>query len=419
MDQSTHVVSDQQPATTEQAPQQIPAVDPVAVQAAAADAAAREEQERDQAAATLKAMVKAYRQGERAYRAGLLEAGRLADVYLHQRVALGDQRRVAVQRVEGILADHSSTSVDANRLIATYHAYRLLAVEQGLEKTADAVSYGHYRDHYARLVQRQDKDTAQESWTLLPGVEQQALALYREACQAGLSREAVGEKVAALVREQAALAAKQAEGEAAAQRVEEQKAKQAQQEAAQAREAAERHAAELAEQERATEDGEERARIAAQAEQARQDLLARQRAEAEATALAAEEARKAHAAEQARLEAEKREKAQRDKAQRQADREQRRREQGKDQGQGQPRECQQGQNLLAVGKKGTAKDVARMALELVSGSDQPDDVLEELLRLLDASPCLSRLGKRAVKAARVCFATGGTQRPLTAPALAS
>ena len=51
--------------------------------------------------------------------------------------------------------------------------------------------------------------------------------------------------------------------------------------------------------------------------------------------------------------------------------------------------------LLAVGKAGTAKDVAEMAVELITGAEAPDDVLEALLHLLHSSKELSAKGKRA------------------------
>jgi hypothetical protein len=102
-----------------------------AVQSAEQAAAEAEEKARTEAASTLKAVVRAYRQGEKAYRAGLLEAGRLADLYLAQRVALGDKRAAAVQAVEGQLAAYASSVVDVNRLVGCYHSYRLLCDDLG------------------------------------------------------------------------------------------------------------------------------------------------------------------------------------------------------------------------------------------------------------------------------------------------
>ena len=52
-------------------------------------------------------------------------------------------------------------------------------------------------------------------------------------------------------------------------------------------------------------------------------------------------------------------------------------------------------NLLAVGKAGTAEDLAAMAAELVTGSQAPDDLLEGLLGLLKASGRLSRKARWA------------------------
>ena len=157
-----------------------------AVQAAEQAAAEAEEKSRTEAASTLKALVKAYRAGERSYRAGLLEAGRLADQYLHQRMDLGDKRAAAVQAVEGQLAAHASSTVDVNRLVGTFHAYRLLCEEPGLSKVD--VPYGHYRDCWALLVERQHKDSPQEQWALLPGLEQEARDLFAKSAAALANR---------------------------------------------------------------------------------------------------------------------------------------------------------------------------------------------------------------------------------------
>src|SRR5262249_306244 len=140
-------------------------------------------------------------------RRGLLEAGRLADRYLGQRMALGDKRAPCVQALEGELARYSSAAVDVNRLIACYHSFRLLAEEPGLaagkKALAEAVPYGHYRDGYGQLVQRVHKDTPQEAWVLLPGVEEEAKALYARAVADGLSKEAVLDGVKAVLRRKA------------------------------------------------------------------------------------------------------------------------------------------------------------------------------------------------------------------------
>ena len=58
-------------------------------------------------------------------------------------------------------------------------------------------------------------------------------------------------------------------------------------------------------------------------------------------------------------------------------------------------------NLLRAAAHGTAKDVAGMAAELVTGSDKPDDVFMELLRQLKASKDMGKASKRAIDAALV------------------
>jgi hypothetical protein len=365
-----------------------------AVQAAEQAAAEAEEKARTEAASTLKALVRAYRAGERSYRAGLLEAGRLADVYLHQRMDLGDKRAAAVQAVEGQLAAHASSTVDVNRLVGTFHAYRLLCEEPGLK--AD-VPYGHYRDCWCLLVERQHKDSPQELWALLPGLEQEARELFARAAADGLSKAAVQEAVSGLVRQHAARQAEEAakaqaaaDAEARARLEAERKAlaeaARAKQEAeAKAREAAEAKAGQKPQAEEEARQAEEEARR--REEEARQAEQERQRAEAEARR-AAEEAERKEAA-RARQEA----KAQR-RAAREADRGGRR--------EPAPAEAPcRAENLLAQSRHATVKDAAEFAAGVVNGHPQPDDVLEELLSRLAASAQLSGRGKRACRAALV------------------
>lgn len=398
--------------------QQRPAAEAAEQARAAAEAAeAAEAAAREEAHATLKAAVRAFAKGERAYRAGLLESGRLADLYVRQRLALGDERAAAVQALEGQLAAYSSGAVDVNRLIACHHAWRLLAEAQGLDKAAESVPYGHYRDAYARLLVRQGKDTPQESWTLLPGMEADCQAVFAAACQAGLSKAAVEEKCQGLLRRYADAQAAEAkarqqtaEAEAQVKREAELRARQ-QAEQAEARAKAAADAAEQAGSE------EQRADLTRAAEQAREELLAAQRARSKALEEAAEAARRkaaadaqAKAAEQAKAKADAKAAAKAAKAAGLAG------SKGTAQATApqtaKTAEARQGSNLLAAAKAGTAKDVAEMAAELITGSDTPDDVLAELLVLLDNHNALSRPAQRAVKAARVALAS----RPAAAPA---
>jgi hypothetical protein len=392
-------------------------------QQAAAAAEQAEEAAREEAAGILKATVRAYRHGERAYRNGLLDAGRLADLYVHQRLALGDKRAAAVQTLEGALAAYSSTAVDANRLVSCYHAYRLLAEEPGLTTPsakgkpapADTVPYGHYRDAWCRLVERQHKDTAQECWTLLPGLDGECRAAFAKAVADGLSKAAVDELVRGLVQ-------RQAERQAEAARAEAEKAK-----AEAAARAAERAQATadlvVAEKAKAAAEeaarkaaGDEQALLKAAAEQAARELLAKQRAAVAAGAAAEQAAR-----EQARKEAEAKTAADaRAKAEQKAAAKAAKAaakdaapkpatvaESGKP---GEPRPVLH--NLLQTAKAGTAKDVASMAAELVTGSEAPDDVLAELLGMLAASEELSSRAKRACQSALVVLTRKESPSPV-------
>lgn len=71
-----------------------------------------------------------------------------------------------------------------------------------------------------------------------------------------------------------------------------------------------------------------------------------------------------------------------------------------------------GTNLLQSAKLGTAKDVAEMAVELITGADEPDDVLEHLLRTLKASREMSKVSARAIDAALVILARSASPSPV-------
>jgi hypothetical protein len=272
---------------------------------------------RKEAVALLAECVKTYRHGEKAYRQGLLQAGRLADEYLDLRMTLGDKRAATVQTLEGQLAMWSSATVDVNRLASCWQAFRLLAEEPGLAKAttkgkaapADAVPYGHYRDCWSRLVERQNKDTTAECWVLLPGLETECRAAFVKAVQDGLSKAAVEDAVRLLVPDYAARQAKataEAKAAAAAKAAAEQAAAQ------QASAALLQAQAEMAKAQQAVTSAmaSEQAACQAVAEKAAADLLARQRAAVQASAAAEQAAREkakaeaaAKAAEEARVKA--------------------------------------------------------------------------------------------------------------------
>jgi hypothetical protein len=383
---------------------------PQQAEQAAEEAAALEAKAREEAQSTLKATIRAYKQGEKAYRAGLLEAGKLADTYNHQRLALGDRRAAVVQTLEGQLAQYSSSTVDIDRLIGCHHAYRLLAEEPGVK--ADTVPYGHYRDAWRQLVQRTNKDTPQEAWVLLPGVEEEAKALFGKAVADSLGREAVLEQCKALQRRYAEAAAAQAQAERAKAQAEAEAKAAALREANAAAEAAAQEAqakAAAAEQAQA----EDKARLTAEAEKAKAELLAQQQALVAAHAEQVQaEAAKARAEADAKAAQQAAARAAEKAAKAAAAATERAKAKGKDRTDAE--ECRQ-PAMKAMAKAGTAKDVAAMAVELITGSDAPDDVLAELLRQLKASGHCSKQAVRAIDAALLVFHRPAVTPPAHAP----
>ncbi len=342
------------------------------VQQAAAQAEQAEQQAREDAQTTLKAMVKAYRKGESAYRAGLLEAGRLADVYVHQRLALRDKRAAAVQAIEGQLAAWSSSTVDVGRLIACYHAFRLLADEPGVK--ADAVPYGHFRDAWAQLVQRQQKDTADECWVLLPGLEDRCRETFAGAAKDAQGRDAAVDACKGLLREFLALEAEKAkaekqraEQEAAARAEEEAKARQEREEAGRRMQDAEQAARDTA-----------NADTSAALERSRAELLAKQRVEAEAAARAEQAAREQARREQEAKDAADRERKALDRQRKARDRAERKAP-VKAPEQGEPKEpATVTGNLLRSAAMGTPKDLADCLVQQARLNSDPLAVLWEL-----------------------------------------
>jgi hypothetical protein len=400
MSEVTAVVTSEQ-AQSAPVPEQQPSPESVVQEQAALaaeQAAQQEEQARREADDTLKAAVREYRKGEKAYAAALLEAGRLSDLYVHQRLALRDKRAAAVQALEGELAKRSSATVDVNRLIGCYHAYRLLADEPGLVGTgkkpgpAHDVPYGHYRDCWVQLVERQAKDTAQESWVLLPGLEADCLALFATATQDGLSKDAIKDAIRGLLKtyadrqaEAARQAREAAETEARAKAAEQaraaqeakaaeqavQQAKQAVQQAKQAVEQApEGDKAALTEAMKRTEAEQRQRQQAAIAAQAAAEKAARDKARAETAA---------REAEQARLRAEERErKAEARKAQ---------------------RSSEPARNVLPSATPTDAAGLAAMIAEAVKDCERPDDMLYALLLRLKETGEFSKQSVRAIDAA--------------------
>jgi hypothetical protein len=377
-DRTTSVVESQDPTPESAVVEQ--------VQASAEQAAQEEERLLREADSTCKAAVRAFRRGEQEYRKGLLEAGRLADLYVHQRIALKHPRENAVKTLEGEFSRYASSSVDVDRLIRCYHAYRLLAEETGVK--ADNVPFGQWRDAWCQLVERQDKGQATESWIPLQDFEDRCRELFAECVKSAMPTEGVKQQVRELLHKYAGHQADKARAEAEAKRQAEEQAKAAANEAEDQVRRAETEARALAEAEAKAND-DEKARLTEAKRQAEEELRQKQREYAERVAKA-----EAETAAKRRAEREAQEKARAE--QRAADKLTRPIPAPK------PKDGPQesrAENLLKTAKNGTAKDVAAMAAELVTGGDAPDDVFEELLRLLKTSGELSKSSIRAIDAA--------------------
>jgi hypothetical protein len=106
---------------------QTPSEQTAADKAAAERAAEQERAEcRKAASSHLDKAEACVKRAERGLSEGYILAGYHADVALALRLKAGDSRAAAIQGIEGRLAEQSSVVIKADRLIACYHAYRLL-----------------------------------------------------------------------------------------------------------------------------------------------------------------------------------------------------------------------------------------------------------------------------------------------------
>lgn len=422
---SEAIVSNVVPSTPVEQEQQAPA--PVPAEQTPAEP--NEEQQLKEAEKIRKECSRSYRAGEREYRKGLLEAGRLAHSYLCIRMGLGHSREAAVKTLEGDLSAFSSRPVDVGRLIRCYSAWHLLCEVQGLVRDAGDVPYGAYVDGWSTLTERHNPGKATESYVLIPGMETEALALFADSIKAGWVAKDVADKCGALRLRAAQLA----EEKAAAQRVEKEKAEQAAREeaskAAQEKASKEQEAKRLSEEARKASDQEEAKRLTEAAEKAKSELLAAQKAEQEALSRADQE-RKAKEQQQKReIEARQAKERETAKQQRAADRAAGKSKKDKPE----PTsltvapDCNQGHNLLdtlAKSAKANSKDTAIMFAGILLGMEDPlaathdlirnladradtekeckigcDDVLDSCLLALEDHKGLSAKARRAIKAA--------------------
>ncbi len=330
------------------APQAVPVAAPAATPgpSEAEQAAARQESGK-----LLQTVIREYVRGERGLAKHRLEAGKLAAEYLWHWVSVRKYDRAAgVKTIAGRLMEACGDDVDVNALVAVSQAVRLLG--EGLE--LGKVSYTAL-ETLRPLVHRPD---GTEAWMIVAGVETEAKALVTELAKsvpampvrtlAGRVKELDAKSKAVIAAELAAKAADPKAGKAAKDA-----AVRAQQQADKAAE-----------------------QVAKAAEpKAGKDKPAAQPATATAAPAPANKFDGV------------------DVAPRSITTPNPSREESSPLG-----------NLLQAAKQGTAKDVAAMAAELVTGCEEPDDVTAELLRLLVASGELSKGTVRALQAALVLLA---------------
>jgi hypothetical protein len=280
-----------------------------AEQKAAAEKAAEQERAecRKSASAHVDKAEACVKRAERGLSEGYILAGYHADVALALRLKAGDSRAAAIQGIEGRLSEQSSVAIKADRLIACWHAYRLLqggsVDDKGKLTDGPVGTYAHFDRAWSHLVQRVNKGKADEAWTLLPGLEQQCIDAFREARDNSTNRDGCSERCNALKRQLADVQAKEKAAQEERAKAERLAKEAAEREALAAEQAAKREAERLAAEAKAA--AENTPDAIAKREAA--DKAAREAGEKERERLAAEAAK--HIADQhaARAEREARE----------------------------------------------------------------------------------------------------------------
>lgn len=369
----------------------------------AADEAAEQEAEREaeqkavlqeQATKLLGDAGKAFRKGEQEYGKWVLLAGEKAWEYTQVRMRLTGMGRktqeAAYSALEGVFNQYASSKVRVDSIVRASMACRLFSPH--LPQKA-ALPYGHWRDAWCQLVELQG-----DAWAIPALVEEEAVAEFKRAVEAGMSREESLDVVKAVQRKLARMQADLAQQAAADQRRAEQEAKQEALEATAERQALEQ-ATQAVEQAAKAAAEADRKRLTEEAERKREELLQAQRAEIEARAKAEAEEREAtRKAAEAKKATERQQRAEEKAVDREARRQER--ESQRD-AKATAIEAVQGPGLRAMAKSGTSKDVAGMMVELLTGTDEPDSVFEEFLALAKASGELSKGAMAACDAALV------------------
>jgi hypothetical protein len=353
-----------------------------AQQAAAQQAEADKDQALEECAVLRKAAVKAFRGAEGSYRKGLLDTGRLCHEYVVKWMAppVNGSRDAAVQTLEGQLGPFSSRKIDVSRMVRCWAAHSLLCEAGGFKSD---VPYGHYEHAWSQLCERLDKDTKDEHWALLPGMEQECKDVFRECVEHSTDRDGVKKRVDVLVADYAKRvdAAKKAKHKEVQEHAESLN-RQADAALATVEEKAE-EVAELVQGVTKATTEEEKKAAAELLEQGKQELRDAQKQQ--------------QAAEHKRQEAQKDvQKSTREvkQAALAKDRAERKVENLPAPARTRPEGCR-ADNLLQGDTCGTVKDTVEMVVNWITKHDKPTDVLEGVLRALAKHASMSRRDKRA------------------------
>jgi hypothetical protein len=300
------------------------------------------------------------------------------------------QRADGVARLERDLVIQAGKQVRVDTVLQCWGAWKALAEDTGLHGTAKqpgpayGLAWTHWKEGWARLAERVDKDTAAERWVLLPGFEARCHELFAKAVGEGLGLATCQGMVQELCADHAEAEKKaaqakrrEAEGHAAEQ--------QQQTEAALATVEEKTEQVQAVAQKAGSAQTEEEKRAASEEmAQAKTELY-------EAQQRHREEGRKRKDAEDARRKAEREEKERGDRA----DKERRKAE-----GQAPPQRrraegCRQPNPPAREGACGTVRDTVDMVVGLIVKHDEQDDVALGVARALAKHVEMSRLTQRA------------------------
>ena len=177
--------------TEEQTPEAaVQAVDEAAEQEAEREAEVKAELQ-EQATKLLGDAGKAFRKGEQEYGRWVLKAGELAWEYTVVRMRLTGMGRktqeAAYSALEGVFNQYASSKVRVDSIVRASMACRVFTPYLPAKA---ALPYGHWRDAWCQLVELLPDGT----WTIPALVVEEAVAEFKRATEAGMSRLTITHK---------------------------------------------------------------------------------------------------------------------------------------------------------------------------------------------------------------------------------